>query len=53
MKDSVRGLKRAIRSLKGSLNDPTHSQETRTYVMTQIEKAEKVLKKMKNALVIV
>jgi len=33
--------------------NPRHSQKTREYVMTQIEKAEKVLKKMKNTLVIV
>ncbi|HEW98560.1 MAG: hypothetical protein DRR16_07545 [Candidatus Parabeggiatoa sp. nov. 3] len=50
MKDSVRGLKRAIRALKGSLNDPTHSQEIRCSVISQIKKAEHILTKMKNTL---
>jgi len=50
MKDSVRGLKRAIRALKGSLNDPRHSQEIRDAVISQIEKAEHILTKMKNTL---
>jgi hypothetical protein len=50
MTDSVRGLKRAIRSLKGSLDDPTHSQETQEYVISQIKKAEDMLKKMQNTL---
>jgi len=50
MKDSVGGLKRAIRALKGSLNDPKHSQETRCSVISQIEIAENILTKMKNTL---
>jgi len=50
MKDSVRGLKRAIRSLNGSLNDPTHSQATREYVILQIKKAQDVLRRMQDTL---
>jgi hypothetical protein len=50
MKDSVRGLKRAIRSLKGSLNDPTHLEETREYIILQIKTAEEVLEKMQATL---
>jgi hypothetical protein len=44
MRYSVKGLKKAIRALEGSFNDPSHSLAVREYVQSQIDKAKEVLK---------
>jgi RHS repeat-associated protein len=50
MRSSVNGLKRSIRALKGSLQDPTHNAATRKIVQQKIDEASEVLRRMKDAL---
>ncbi|WP_309896387.1 polymorphic toxin type 28 domain-containing protein, partial [Archangium sp.] len=50
MTQSIRDLKRHVRALEGSLENPAHSPAVRAYVQDAINKARAVISRMEGAL---
>ncbi|HYO70369.1 MAG TPA: polymorphic toxin type 28 domain-containing protein [Archangium sp.] len=50
MLQSIRDLKRHVRALEGSLDDPAHSFPVRSYVQRAIDKARAMISRMEGAL---
>jgi hypothetical protein len=50
MAQSIRDLKRHVRALEGSLENPTHSPAVRSYLQDAIDKAKAMISRMEGAL---